>query len=311
MTTYTHETVLLNEAVSALIGSPSGRYIDATFGRGGHSRLLLSKLGENARLIGVDKDLVAIEVAQIVQQKDSRFTAEHGSFSDLDSILARLAWDGVDGILADLGVSSPQLDDAGRGFSFMHDGPLDMRMDTTTGESAADWIAGVTEAELVRVLREYGEERFAKRIARALISERQLRPFLTTKHLATVAAEANPAWEKHKHPATRVFQAIRIAVNNELGDLEIFLEKASQALSLGGKLVVISFHSLEDRMVKRFMKMKARGDEPPPGVPVLEKDIVRPFKARSKPVKPSEEEVSNNVRARSAVMRILEKVSDA
>ncbi|KZZ52038.1 16S rRNA (cytosine(1402)-N(4))-methyltransferase, partial [Oleiphilus sp. HI0122] len=220
------------------------------------------------------------------------------------------SWPGATGILVDLGVSSPQLDDAERGFSFMNDGPLDMRMDTSRGLSAAEWVAKVEEPELIRVLREYGEEKFARRIAGAIIRERGVAPITTTARLANVVSEANPSWEKHKHPATRAFQAIRIEVNQELNDLELFLENASDALSVGGRLVVISFHSLEDRMVKRFMKKMAKGDEPPPGVPVLESDITRRFKLMSKAMKPAKQEIERNPRSRSAVMRVLEKLSD-
>jgi 16S rRNA (cytosine1402-N4)-methyltransferase len=310
-TTPSHETVLLSEAVSAVLGSLDGVYLDGTFGRGGHSRLLLSELGSKALLIGVDKDPAAVAVAQQLAKSDGRFEIEHASFTQIDEFLSKRSLSGFDGILVDLGVSSPQLDEAERGFSFMNDGPLDMRMDPTSGKSAAEWINSVPEKELITVLREYGEERFAKRIAGAIVAERVSKPFETTSHLASVVSEANPAWERHKHPATRVFQAIRIHVNNELGDLAEFLDKASKGLVVGGRLVVISFHSLEDRMVKRFMKQLAKGDEPPPGVPVFDKDIARHFKLLSKAVKPSKQEVENNPRARSAVMRILEKVSDA
>jgi 16S rRNA (cytosine1402-N4)-methyltransferase len=306
-----HETVLLEEAVSAVLGPLNGVYMDGTFGRGGHSRLLLSELGPEALLIGVDKDPVAVSVGQKLAESDARFEIEHASFTHVDEFLSKRSLPGFNGILVDLGVSSPQIDDAMRGFSFMNDGPLDMRMDPTSGQSAAQWINAVPEKQLVTVLKEYGEERFAKKIAAAIVSERTKKPFETTAHLASVVSEANPAWEKHKHPATRVFQAIRIQINNELGDLAEFLVNASNALVVGGRLVVISFHSLEDRMVKRFMKGLAKGDEPPPGVPVFDKDIARHFKLLSKAIKPSEQEVENNPRARSAVMRILEKVSDA
>jgi 16S rRNA (cytosine1402-N4)-methyltransferase len=218
--------------------------------------------------------------------------------------------DKVTGVLADLGVSSPQLDNAERGFSFMNDGPLDMRMDVTRGMSAAEWLVDADEQEMVQVFRDYGEEKYAKRIARAIKEELAGGVIDTTGKLSKIVSDANPSWEKHKHPATRVFQAIRIKVNNELGDLERLLEDASQRLVVGGRLVVISFHSLEDRIVKRFMRDKAKGDAPPPGVPVFEKDIVRGFKLIGKAVKPGKEEVDINVRARSAVMRVLEKVSD-
>lgn len=305
-----HVTVLLDEAVKALVSDPDGRYVDGTFGRGGHARLILDSLSEQGRLIGIDKDPEAVRVATELAGVDSRFSIEHGSFSEVKNYVDARAWEGATGILVDLGVSSPQLDDAGRGFSFMNDGPLDMRMDITSGVSAADWVRDVDESELIRVLREYGEEKFARRIAGAIVRERDLAPIDTTARLASVVAEANPSWEKHKHPATRAFQAIRIEVNQELNDLELFLERACQALAVGGRLVVISFHSLEDRMVKRFMKKLAKGDEPPPGVPVLESDITRRFKVMSKAMKPSKQEIERNPRARSAVMRVLEKLSD-
>lgn len=306
---YSHVTVLLQEAVDALIGDDSGIYLDGTFGRGGHSELILNALSDRGRLIGVDKDPVAVSVGQALEKRDSRFEMEHASFIELGSFLAPRDLAGYHGVLVDLGVSSPQLDDAGRGFSFMNDGPLDMRMDTSSGVSAAQWVADVEESELVRVLREYGEERFAKRIARAIVEAREEQEITTTKRLATIVSEANPAWEKHKHPATRAFQAIRIEVNQELADLELFLDRAANALLPGGRLVVISFHSLEDRMVKRAMKRMAKGDEPPPGVPVLESQIKRTFRVMSKAIKPSDNEIEQNPRARSAVMRILEKLS--
>lgn len=309
-TTEAHVTVLLNEAVDALISDTAGRYVDGTFGRGGHSRLVLSQLSSQGKLVGIDKDPVAVAIGESLSDEDERFSMEHCSFADIDQVIAKQSWSEVEGVLVDLGVSSPQIDDAERGFSFMNDGPLDMRMDSTSGISAADWVAQVEESELIRVLREYGEERFAKRIAGAIIRERQEAPIDTTLRLAAIVSEANPAWEKHKHPATRAFQAIRIEVNKELADLELFLERASECLAPGGRLVVISFHSLEDRMVKKAMKALARGDEPPPGVPVFDSQIKRSFKVASKAIKPSKSEVEENPRARSAVMRILEKLNN-
>lgn len=304
--TLAHETVLLGEAVGALITDINGAYIDATFGRGGHSRRILEGLGQSASLLAFDKDPVAIGIGNDLAAEDRRFNIVHDSFAALTQYLDSP----VQGILADLGVSSPQLDDADRGFSFMTDGPLDMRMDTQSGESAAEWLGRAEETEIARVLKDYGEERFAKRIARAIVEERSTRDLKTTLQLAKVVSEANPAWEKNKHPATRAFQAIRIKVNNELGDLEVFLQEAADSLVVGGRLVVISFHSLEDRMVKRFMRDKAKGNMPPPGVPVMEKDIARPFKVFSKAIKPSKDEIERNVRSRSAVMRVLERISD-
>ncbi len=304
-----HETVLLAEAVAALLTKPDGCYVDATYGRGGHSREILRMLSGGGSLLAIDKDPDAVSEAGRLAREDARLRVAHGSFAQCADFVKEQGWTAVDGVLADLGVSSPQLDEPERGFSFMHDGPLDMRMDTSSGESAAEWLARVEESELVRVLKEFGEERFARRIARAIVAAREAAPFHSTLQLAKVVAEANPAWEKHKHPATRTFQAIRIAVNNELGDLEALLKQSASLLKVGGRLVVISFHSLEDRMVKQFMRRLAKGDEPPPGVPVAESQISRPFKVFSKALKPSKEEVSKNVRARSAVMRVMERVS--
>ncbi len=305
-----HETVLLDEAVDVLVTDEAGCYIDATFGRGGHSRKILQGLSEAGSLIGVDKDPVAYAEGVRLSKQNSAFTMKRGSFAMIDQYLAEQGMGQVSGIMADLGVSSPQIDDAERGFSFINDGPLDMRMDPESGISAQEWLAAAEVGEIAHVLKVYGEERFAKRIARAIVDAREAGPLETTLQLAQVVSEANPAWEKHKHPATRAFQAIRIQINNELGDLERFLEVAPQMLALGGRLVVISFHSLEDRMVKRAMKKLSKGNEPPPGVPVQEKDISRPFRVFSKAIKPSSGEVERNVRSRSAVMRILERVSN-
>lgn len=307
---FSHDTVLLDETVNAVLGHPSGVYVDATFGRGGHSRKLLASLGSDARLLVIDKDPQAIEVAEALAAEDDRVTVCHGSFAEIADFVARAGVARVDGVLADLGVSSPQLDDASRGFSFQKDGPLDMRMDPTSGESASVWLSHVDEQELTRVLRDYGEERFAKRIARAIVERARLSPIETTLDLAKLVSEANPAWEKNKHPATRTFQAIRIFINRELEDLERFLSEASSVLAVGGRLSVISFHSLEDRIVKRFMRDQSKGAEPPPGVPVMEKDIARNFRVTQKALKPSKDEVGQNVRARSAVMRCMERIAD-
>lgn len=304
-----HETVLLEEAVELLVTDSSGIYVDATFGRGGHSKAILSALSAKGRLIAFDKDADALKEAGNIFSDDERFEIVHGSFADIESHLLEKGISKVDGVLADLGVSSPQLDDAGRGFSFMKDGPLDMRMDRSSGLSASDWLASASVQEIASVLREYGEEKFSKRIASAIFEACESGPIKTTLELAAIVKDANPSWEKHKHPATRAFQAIRIKVNNELGDLEKLLEGASRSLGKGGRLVFISFHSLEDRMVKRFMRDKAKGNVPPPNVPVFEKDIVRNFKAIGKAIKPSAVEISNNNRARSAVMRVLEKIT--
>lgn len=304
-----HETVLLHEAVELLVTKPSGIYVDATFGRGGHSKAILDALDGSGRLIAIDKDLDALTKAQADYKDDARFEIVHGSFADIDAHLAAKGIQSVDGVLADLGVSSPQLDDAERGFSFLKDGPLDMRMNQSVGLSASQWLASASVQEITKVLRDYGEEKFAKRIACAIYEASQHGPIESTLALAKIVADANPAWEKHKNPATRTFQAIRIKINNELEDLELLLQKGSESLAEGGRLVVISFHSLEDRIVKQFMRSKTKGNAPPPNVPVFEKDIVRHFKLIGKAIKPSDKEVSNNIRARSAVMRILEKIS--
>ena len=304
-----HLTVLRSEAVSALIGRNEGCYVDGTFGRGGHSRLILEKLGASGRLMGIDKDPRAYESGVALMAEDSRFHICRGSFAEVDELLVHCGWQqDVDGVLLDLGVSSPQLDEAERGFSFLRDGDLDMRMDTDSGQSAAEWIAGAEVGDIARVLKDYGEERFAKRIARAIVEARDASPITRTLQLAKIVAEANPAWEKHKHPATRAFQAIRIYINNELGDLEKLLEKIVEQLRPGGRLVVISFHSLEDRIVKRFMRRQAQGESVPAYLPVTDDQVGRTMRLVGKAVKPSDEEVSANPRARSAVMRVAEKL---
>ena len=304
-----HQTVLLREAVDALVTTPAGFYVDGTFGRGGHSRYLLERLDEHGRVLGVDKDPAAQAVAEQLAGSEPRFTFFHGSFAELPHQLHRMGIDAVDGILLDLGVSSPQLDDGERGFSFQHDGPLDMRMDTTRGETAAQWLAVAGEQEIVGVLREYGEERFARRIAAAIVSEREQAPIETTGRLAKVVREANPKWERHKHPATRAFQAIRIRVNRELDDLEALLAGALDLLQVGGRLVVISFHSLEDRIVKRYMRDMARGRALPRGLPIPDIELDKRMKIVGKAVKAEPGEVADNPRARSAVMRVAEKIS--
>ena len=306
MKTTAHYTVLLHEAVESLIGPLDGVYVDGTFGRGGHSRLVLERLSPAGRLIGIDKDLQAIAEAEMLAKADPRFSIKHGSFADL------LTWvqpNSVDGILLDLGVSSPQLDQAERGFSFMQDGPLDMRMDTTKGLSAAQWIAGADVEEIAFVLKEFGEERFAKRIASAIVREQAAEPILTTGRLSKIVTEANPAWEKHKHPATRAFQGIRIFINSELKDLEQVLIEALAALKVGGHLVVISFHSLEDRLVKRFIRDQERGQQLPKGLPVMDSQLNKRMKSLGKAVKASAAELAENQRSRSAVMRCAKKLA--
>lgn len=310
MTQLQHVTVLLQEAVDALVTNPNGFYVDGTFGRGGHSALVLQHLDANGRLLGIDKDLSAIAVANERFANEPRFEIAHGSFAELAALVGERGMTGlVDGVLLDLGVSSPQLDEAERGFSFLNDGPLDMRMDQSRGQSAADWVNTASEEDIAWVLKEYGEERFARRMARAVVSERQKSPFTRTKHLAEVIKEANPAWEKGKHPATRAFQAIRIQVNNELGDLDAVLEQALQVLKPGGRLVVISFHSLEDRVVKRFIRRQEQGDPVPKGLPIREEQLNKRMRSCGKAIKASDGEVGANVRSRSAIMRVAEKLA--
>jgi 16S rRNA (cytosine1402-N4)-methyltransferase len=299
--------VLLDLAVDYLIGPESGRYIDGTFGRGGHSRLILSRLVESGRLLGIDKDPVAVQVGAELAMADDRFSMAHGSFADMASEVEALGWSGVDGVLLDLGVSSPQLDDASRGFSFMREGPLDMRMNPQKAPSAAEWLNTAEEKDIAHVIWQYGEERFSRRIARSVVAQRQEAPIETTRQLAELVAAAVPRKEKHKHPATRTFQAIRIHVNRELEDLEAGLVAAVDQLAPGGRLVVISFHSLEDRIVKRFMRDLAKGPQLPKGLPVRAEETESGFRLASKALKAESEEISDNVRARSAVMRVLER----
>jgi 16S rRNA (cytosine1402-N4)-methyltransferase len=304
-----HQTVLLREAVDALVTTDSGCYVDGTFGRGGHSRAVLARLGTEGRLLGVDKDPAAVDVARDLAQGEERFEFYHGSFAQLPHQLRRMGIEAVDGILLDLGVSSPQLEEAGRGFSFSHDGPLDMRMDTSSGETAAQWLSHAQVEEIAGVLKDYGEERFAKRIARAIIEARSEQPIVTTGRLAQVVSEANPRWERHKHPATRAFQAIRIRVNRELDDLQALLDCSLDLLRVGGRLVVISFHSLEDRMVKRYMRDMSRGEAYPAGLPIPDAALNRRMKLVGKAVRANPGEIDSNQRARSAIMRVAEKIS--
>lgn len=302
-----HQTVLLEEAVAALmsasITSKNSVFVDGTFGRGGHSARILDALGPDGSLVGFDKDPEAAVVAQALASADPRFHFIHDSFAAIER-----AGEGLAGVLLDLGVSSPQLDARERGFSFQHDGPLDMRMDTRSGMTAAEFVNTAPEDELIRILRAYGEERFARRIAAALVRERIQSPFATTGRLAAVVSEANPAWEKHKHPATRTFQAIRIHVNRELADLEILLSKVIDLLAVGGRLVVISFHSLEDRMIKTFMRDESRGKSVPRDIPIRHEDRGQRLRLIGKAIKASEAEVAGNPRARSAIMRVAERV---
>ena len=308
---FRHITVLLDEAVEGLAVRPDGRYLDGTFGRGGHSRLILEKLGPDGHLLGFDKDPLAIATGNALAAEDGRFVVVQRSFAELgEEVVVRGLAGKVSGILLDLGVSSPQLDDAARGFSFLNDGPLDMRMDPSRGLSAAQWIASAPEEEIARVFKEYGEERFAKRMARAVVLRRAEQPFERTADLAQVLTVANPAWEKGKNPATRAFQGLRIYINNELGDLTLGLDAALEALEVGGRLVVISFHSLEDRIVKQFMRKHAKGeqDKLPRDLPIIPKAFEPRLKLIGKPQFASEAELAANPRSRSAVMRVAEKV---
>ena len=308
--TFTHTSVLLQESIDALNINADGVYVDATFGRGGHSRHILESLSDRGRLIALDRDPQAIEAAQPLAS-DPRFDIFHVPFSHLGDVMDELGLQGkVDGVLMDLGVSSPQLDDAERGFSFSRDGKLDMRMDTTRGVSAAQWLAHAEAEDITRVIKEYGEEKFGKRIAHAIVTQREESPIETTLQLAKLVDEAVPVKDKFKHPATRTFQAIRIYVNNELGEIETGLKAAVGALKSGGRLAVISFHSLEDRIVKRFIREQSKGKQVPHGLPILEAEIAatRVLKAIGKAIKPSNREIDDNVRARSSVLRVAEKL---
>lgn len=308
---FNHITVLLDEAIEALAVRADGCYIDGTFGRGGHSRLLLQQLGRDGRLLGFDKDPQAIATGQTLAAEDGRFVIVQRSFAEMADEAERLGLKGkVNGILLDLGVSSPQLDDPTRGFSFLNDGPLDMRMDPDRGVSAAQFIAQAPEEEIARVFKEYGEERFARRMARAVVERRQVQPFERTGDLAQVLKDANPAWEKNKHPATRAFQGLRIHVNNELADLEAGLRAALDILEVGGRLAVISFHSLEDRIVKLFLRRLEKGeaDTLPRNLPVQVQRFEPIVRTLGKARFASEAELKANPRSRSAVMRVAEKL---
>ena len=303
-----HVSVLLSEALEGLAVNPDGLYIDGTFGRGGHSRAILQQLSSKGRLLGFDKDPEAIRVGNQLAAEDGRFVVVQRSFAEMAEELRNRDLHGqVDGVLLDLGVSSPQLDDPERGFSFLNDGPLDMRMNPALGQSAAEWINSAEEADIATVLWEYGEERFSPRMARAIVSRRAEQPFTRTADLAEVIKVANPAWEKHKHPATRAFQGIRIFINRELDDLADGLRAALDVLAPAGRLAVISFHSLEDRQVKQFMRREAKGAPLPRGLPVRDADIQVNLKLIGKAIKPSAAEIAANPRARSAVLRVAEK----
>ncbi len=303
-----HESVLKDEAVEALVVNKSGSFVDCTYGRGGHSEMILDRLTKRGRMLVIDKDLMAIEDASKKFAGDDRVSIVHGSFCDIATHVEKFDFKGVDGILIDLGVSSPQLDQPERGFSFSKDGPLDMRMDQSTGLKTSEWLAKAEEREISIVLRKYGEERFARRIARSIVEARKTQSIETTSQLAELIESAIPKKDPHKHPATRSFQALRIYINDELKDLEKCLESAVPLLVPGGRLVVISFHSLEDRIVKRFMRDQARGEKLPDKLPIRDDQIVRHLRIVGKPVKPSEDELKRNRRARSSIMRTAEKL---
>ena len=309
MPEFLHRTVLLDEAVDALDihgARADGIYIDGTFGRGGHSRLILSRLSTRGRLVGFDKDTQAIATA--AQMNDPRFSIVHDSFATMQAALAEQGITQVDGVLLDLGISSPQVDDAARGFSFRNDGPLDMRMDTTRGVSAAAWLATVPEQQLEKVVRDYGEERFAFQIAKAIVARRAVEPISSTRQLAAIVADAVKTREKGKDPATRTFQAIRIFINQELEDLEAGLTAAYAMLAPGARLSVISFHSLEDRMVKQFLASKVNLPQPDRRLPIRAVDLPQPLMKLVAKIKPSDAEVDANPRSRSAVLRVAERL---
>ncbi|WP_334056717.1 16S rRNA (cytosine(1402)-N(4))-methyltransferase RsmH [Alteromonas sp. S005] len=307
---FKHISVLLDECIEALAIKPDGIYIDATFGRGGHSAHILKALGENGRLIAFDRDLQAIKAAERFAD-DKRFSIIHSPFGDMAEEIDALGLTGkIDGVLMDLGVSSPQLDDAERGFSFLRDGPLDMRMDTSRGQSAADWLASAEEQDITQVIKEFGEEKFGKRIAHAIVNTRKETPITRTAQLAKIIDAAVPVKDKFKHPATRAFQGIRIYINAELEQLRVGLKAATQVLAKEGRLAVISFHSLEDRLVKRFIKDQSKGKVVPHNLPITQAEIDadKVLKALGKAIKPSEQEIANNVRSRSSVLRVAEKL---
>ena len=309
-TDYAHISVLLNECIDGLAIDPNGIYVDATFGRGGHSAKILENLSAQGRLIAFDRDPQAIEAAKRFAD-DDRFTIIHEPFGQLADELAERGLSGkISGVLMDLGVSSPQLDDASRGFSFLRDGPLDMRMDTSRGVSAADWLNNAEEQDIAQVIKEFGEEKFGKRIAHAIVNRRAEQPLSRTLELAELIDEAVPVKDKYKHPATRAFQGIRIYINAELDQLRDGLKAGVEVLQPGGRLVVISFHSLEDRLVKRFIKDQSKGKVVPHNLPVTQAEIdadkvLRPV---GKAIKPSDEEIAVNVRSRSSVLRVAEKL---
>jgi 16S rRNA (cytosine1402-N4)-methyltransferase len=303
----THVTVLLDEAVQSLAVKPDGVYMDATFGRGGHSRRILADLNEHGRLVAVDRDPSAIAAGATIN--DSRFLLVHRAFGEIAEAAREAGVQNVDGILFDVGVSSPQIDDGGRGFSFRHDAPLDMRMDTTQGETAAEWLARAEIRDITEVIRNYGEERFAFQIAKKVVAARLEQPIVTTAQFAAIVRATVRTREPGQDPATRSFQALRIHINQELRQLEVALPQALELLKQGGRLVVISFHSLEDRIVKNFMRAQSSADDLPKGLPLRADQLPQPkLRLIGKMIKPSAAEIAANPRARSAVMRVAEKL---
>ena len=307
MSAFQHTTVLLQEAVEALVTTPDGIYVDGTFGRGGHSRALLARLGPGGRLIALDRDPSAIAAGQAIT--DPRFTLVHARFAEMGAVLEQLGVHGVDGVLLDIGVSSPQLDEAARGMSFRQDAPLDMRMDTSRGETVAQWLARAEEAHIREVIRDYGEERFASAIAKAIVAARSERPVDTTYQLAQIVAAAVRTREAGQHPATRSFQALRIFINQELEELSLVLPQALAALRPGGRLAVISFHSLEDRIVKRYMADQASPPQPPRNLPLRADQLPKPTMKLIGRFRAGNDELARNPRARSATLRVAEKVA--
>ena len=307
-----HTTVLLHEAVDALAIKPDRVYVDGTFGRGGHARAILARLGPDGRLIAIDRDPRAIEAGALLASQDKRFSLHHAAMSELTDVLKQELGNNevvVDGMLADLGVSSPQLDEEERGFSFRFNGPLDMRMDTTRGETVEHWLNAASEQEIGEVIWRYGEERFARQIARAVVAARVIGRIRTTRELAELVGKTVRTRESGQHPATRTFQALRIFINQELEEVEKVLPQAVSSLRTGGKLVVIAFHSLEDRIVKRFMQNAAKADHLPSKLPIRANEVNdATLRIIGKPVRPADAEINANPRARSAIMRVAEKL---
>jgi 16S rRNA (cytosine1402-N4)-methyltransferase len=301
-----HKGILIEEAIQAMVYDTSGSYVDMTFGRGGHAQRILNSLDNSAQLLVLDRDPEAIHIAKQLAEKDVRVTWAHERFGNLGNLVIENG--SLNGVLFDLGVSSPQVDDPQRGFSFLRDGPLDMRMDPSKGFTAADWICSASEDEIADVIFRYGEERHSRRMAKRVVAARRLKPISTTVELAELFKAAHPAWKRDRHPATKAFQAIRIYVNEELDELSQGLDIALDRLCVGGRIVVISFHSLEDRIVKRFMSRHVKGDDFPRGLPVTDSELCPRLKLLGKPQRVSAVELADNARSRSAIMRVAQKI---